>query len=505
MNTQEISKNQIGSRGLKLTVMTLDINPGSKPVTQVFYKDELTLGRLPSNDVVLGRPEISGIHARLRIEKGDNGDPDRLFITDLGSSNGTTVEKNQLRPRIEIAMMPNERIFIGNYVIKPSILTSASEGLFSKSTDQAPIESEAGDSSPTKTLNRSLFSDSDQETQPSTSKNNLFSSDSSSSNSSISSWNLNSDSSIIFSETSDTVGNEEPVLNQEQDSDSRSTDSLTDDSNGESSSLTENNENSNDRKKTMEFTVPFGTPLTKEEEYSRGAKEVPEVSLNAFSSTYEGVTKNSFSEQAAPTQPLFSQSKEFHSSLESKEMTSEYRKTEDVLIDAYSPVTSSSGSHIVTVKVDGDDVRSMNFVARAYTNLKGKVVHKDRPLPGVLVDAGSFGTSITDADGSFTVSNILEGTDYCITLSKEKFQFLPLELTGTVSLDSDIISVQASQLFTISGIITHHGNPLSGVEVDGGEIGKVLTKEDGSYLFENVPEGKEYNLTLKKEGYDFNS
>lgn len=108
---------------IQLTVMSLDFDSSAAPFTQVFSKEEITLGRLPGNDLVLDKPEVSGYHASLRV-KHDN-ESLQLFIKDLGSSNGTMVENSSLRAQVEVAVEPNQRIIIGNYLIKPTIIAES--------------------------------------------------------------------------------------------------------------------------------------------------------------------------------------------------------------------------------------------------------------------------------------------------------------------------------------------------------------------------------------------
>jgi len=61
-------------------------------------KSEMTVGRLPDNDLVLDHVTVSRHHARLYVEQG------RLYIEDLGSSNGTFIGDLQLSPgqRLEV-------------------------------------------------------------------------------------------------------------------------------------------------------------------------------------------------------------------------------------------------------------------------------------------------------------------------------------------------------------------------------------------------------------------
>src|SRR5262249_5957481 len=92
------------------------------PTTTVYNKNIITLGRGRHNDVVLDRPEVSDVHARLRVDQKEDSGGQSLYITDLGSSNGTLVENNALKPDFEVRMGPNERIIIGNFLIKPTVI-----------------------------------------------------------------------------------------------------------------------------------------------------------------------------------------------------------------------------------------------------------------------------------------------------------------------------------------------------------------------------------------------
>lgn len=104
---------------IKVTVMSLDFESNQPPTTTTFEKDELVVGRDSSSDLVLVSPEISTDHAKISI-KNDGGTP-RIYVTDLGSSNGTLIESKPLSPNVAIPMATHERIVIGNYLIKPEI------------------------------------------------------------------------------------------------------------------------------------------------------------------------------------------------------------------------------------------------------------------------------------------------------------------------------------------------------------------------------------------------
>lgn len=65
----------------------------------------LTLGRGARNDVVLSEDEVSWEHARFWLEGDD------LFVTDVGSTNGTFVDERRIRDRCQVG--PGARIRFG--------------------------------------------------------------------------------------------------------------------------------------------------------------------------------------------------------------------------------------------------------------------------------------------------------------------------------------------------------------------------------------------------------
>lgn len=97
------------------------VSPGSPKVRvmdEVFDKDEISVGRSPTNDIVLARPEVSGSHARLLLETGNGGAP-TISVLDLGSSNGTYIEDKQV-PAGELCELGSEqRVVIGSFLITP--------------------------------------------------------------------------------------------------------------------------------------------------------------------------------------------------------------------------------------------------------------------------------------------------------------------------------------------------------------------------------------------------
>lgn len=75
---------------------------------------ETLIGRAPTVTVALMDSEVSRIHARLTLEAGSGGS--RLYLEDLDSTNGTRVNGDELRDRLELKA--GDRLGVGGHVLK---------------------------------------------------------------------------------------------------------------------------------------------------------------------------------------------------------------------------------------------------------------------------------------------------------------------------------------------------------------------------------------------------
>src|SRR5580765_4371155 len=82
---------------------------GGEPKVLTFDKDEITIGRVTGNDIVLAKGNISKRHTRLT--KRDGG----LEIADLKSTNGTFVNGRKIAGPTSVA--PSDRIYVGDFLI----------------------------------------------------------------------------------------------------------------------------------------------------------------------------------------------------------------------------------------------------------------------------------------------------------------------------------------------------------------------------------------------------
>jgi len=73
--------------------------------------DEATLGRSEDNDITVDDNRVSRRHARIK-RRGDD-----FFLEDLGSSNGTFIRDEQLRPNSPRELIDGDDIRIGSTLL----------------------------------------------------------------------------------------------------------------------------------------------------------------------------------------------------------------------------------------------------------------------------------------------------------------------------------------------------------------------------------------------------
>ena len=71
-------------------VIINDLEKGGAGRRVVFEKQEVHVGRLPGNEVILPRGDVSGWHARIMYRDG------RFIVTDLRSKHGTYVNGRKI-------------------------------------------------------------------------------------------------------------------------------------------------------------------------------------------------------------------------------------------------------------------------------------------------------------------------------------------------------------------------------------------------------------------------
>mgnify|MGYP003498818034 FL=1 len=87
---------------------------------------ELTIGRLPDNDIVINNPMVGRHHAKIVMEQGE-----RYEIIDLQSTNGTYVNGRKVKG--QMPLRPGDRIMLGN-----TPLSTNWKALFDQMPDDEP-------------------------------------------------------------------------------------------------------------------------------------------------------------------------------------------------------------------------------------------------------------------------------------------------------------------------------------------------------------------------------
>ncbi|MEZ4406713.1 MAG: ATPase, T2SS/T4P/T4SS family [Polyangiales bacterium] len=82
---------------------------GGTPKRMEFEKDEVTVGRVPGNDIVLPKGNVSKRHSRVVLQDG------RFFVVDLKSTNGTYL--NGRRITTPSVIRPGDKIYIGDFIV----------------------------------------------------------------------------------------------------------------------------------------------------------------------------------------------------------------------------------------------------------------------------------------------------------------------------------------------------------------------------------------------------
>ncbi|HEX8335762.1 MAG TPA: carboxypeptidase regulatory-like domain-containing protein, partial [Pyrinomonadaceae bacterium] len=140
--------------------------------------------------------------------------------------------------------------------------------------------------------------------------------------------------------------------------------------------------------------------------------------------------------------------------------------------------------------------------------ITGRVVDKNNAgMAGVAVAlTGSLTVNaVTDAQGNYSLTNLLAGGDYAVTASKSHYTFGPVSVpVNGLGADQTVNFTGTLVDYTIGGRVTERGAPLAGVTVtlSGSKSGTATTDSAGAYSF-TVPALGSYTLALSKTHYTF--
>ena len=82
---------------------------GGQPRRQEFDKNEVTIGRVQGNDIILPKQNVSKRHSRVVVKDG------KFIIVDLKSTNGTYVNGRKIASPMVIK--ETDKIYIGDFIL----------------------------------------------------------------------------------------------------------------------------------------------------------------------------------------------------------------------------------------------------------------------------------------------------------------------------------------------------------------------------------------------------
>lgn len=105
------------------------------PVTLLFDQQEVTIGRAPSNDVVVSDPKVSKVHAVVQAAPSGGH-----VVRDRDSKNATFVDAERVPPRTASALTPGTTVQVGDSTIAYMPLVPVTESAPHAEADTAPEE-----------------------------------------------------------------------------------------------------------------------------------------------------------------------------------------------------------------------------------------------------------------------------------------------------------------------------------------------------------------------------
>ncbi len=151
------------------------------------------------------------------------------------------------------------------------------------------------------------------------------------------------------------------------------------------------------------------------------------------------------------------------------------------------------------------DANGQDFTAipMEYT-VNGTVLDEaGKPLASVAIETDDGHKATTNANGTYTLTNVLSGT-YTLTPTLKGYTFEPASRTVTVPPSKTAQDFTATlKPYTVSGtVLDEAGNPLASVSIETDDGHKATTNANGTYTLTNLISGT-YTFTPTLEGYTF--
>jgi GH18 family chitinase len=153
------------------------------------------------------------------------------------------------------------------------------------------------------------------------------------------------------------------------------------------------------------------------------------------------------------------------------------------------------------------------FVTPTFYTVSGTVKNGSTAISGVTVTATSGAntlTAVSDANGAYSIANLVAGADYTVTAAKSGQSFTPASTVYTaISANKTLnfaLVVVTPTYYTVSGTIKNGSTAISGVTVSATSGGNTLTAvsdANGAYSVANLVSGSDYTVTAAKTGLTF--
>ncbi len=489
---------------IKLTIISVDPESDNLPTIEEFKQKEITIGRGENNDLKLDQDSVSSKHAVIAKE-----DDNTLSIKDLGSANGTMIEGRTIEPNKKYHLKEKERIFIGDFLIKPILVPDKKENTIKETKEINELNSEDSGkkSNSTIVLNDVIQLENESQEKSSFSNNDLSIIFEDSTTTQIDISKIDND---IFELNDDAFGKEN---NSNNDNDYLAQ-SILEEKN--STDLEQENNINN----TLEEIILNRNSIIEENKKEDDIvtilnSESHDDDCSLIISGTAGDETFNIDLEAIKLLKLKGRCKRFGKGIQDvivalndkKVISDKEGKFEFLEIEENSSIllTASKTGYIFEPKEFTSEMledTEVIFQGTKIFNILGKVIYKNSGLKDVKIINNLGKEIITSDDGSFVISNVSEGTKYTLNPQKENFIFEYDNEEKTLEDNVDI-KIKAIKLITISGYIKYKGTPVSDVIIDGGSLGKTLTDDTGYYEFKNITEGTPYSLKAHKEGFVF--
>ena len=136
--------------------------------------------------------------------------------------------------------------------------------------------------------------------------------------------------------------------------------------------------------------------------------------------------------------------------------------------------------------------------------IRGQVVDgSSNPISGVSISAGASTSTVTGANGIFTLSGLPTGV-YTITASHSYYSIIPISRTVNLPPNAmNVVFTGTLLTYSTSGqVVDEVSNPISGVVISAGTAYSASTDISGNYTLSGLPNGT-YTITASQSGYAF--